>query len=626
MRETQFPEASTRGWDPNALGLPVILGHYRVLGVLGQGGMGTVYLGFHVNLQRFVAIKTLRVDRTHKPALVARFHHEMRLIGQMDHRNVVRAHDAGERDGVFFLVMELLRGSDLERMVRSHGTFSVARACSVLSQAALGLEYIHQTLVHRDIKPSNLMLADGGILKILDLGLARLQEPSSGDATPEGGVMGTYDYLSPEQAVGKKDIDGRSDIYSLGCTLYMLLVGQAPFSGPGYESAGQKLLAHCQVNIADLPAVRSWPKQLADVLARMTAKNRDDRFATAGQAAVALAFFADDLIDESYATSKMSESPVVTPLSGKLPEELLPLTVPAAPTVTADTTRAKPHGRRARWFVFAALSACLAIAVAAIGTIALIHPTDPVRNPIAPVAGGLPDAPPDAPPGGKEMAERRRLDLLRPNVHHVLLDRIPFSLTGVESGPQKWRWEAGHQTVEATWPDTLLLELGTTTREAFLIEAGIKQIRWTGNIGLFFGYREDQAVRLAKRPDTTFAQFQMVTLSVLHRNGQELHFVERAKAELSFNDRGAINFNMIFDRDHRQQVPNPVRGEAILSLQIDHGELFRARLGNDDLANLCRAEANAQCTRNSYSGGLGLVSLGHHAMFGNARFLASTEK
>jgi serine/threonine protein kinase len=630
MSETDVPESPTRHWDPNASGLPVILEHYRVLGTLGQGGMGTVYLGFHINLQRFVAIKTLRVDRIQQAGMVERFVREMRLIGQMDHRNVVRAHDAGEKNGFFYLVMELLRGTDLNRMVRSRGPLGVGQACSLLRQAAVGLEYIHKTLVHRDIKPSNLMLTDGGVLKILDLGLARFREPVATEATPEGGVLGTYDYIPPEQALGAPNVDGRADIYSLGCTLYMLIVGRAPFSEPDYPSASQKLLAHCHVPVADLPAVRSWPAPLAKLLASMTAKNPRDRFATAGEAAAALAAFADDSIDHSaLAASEAAAEPVMTPLAAQMVEELDCLTSaagpPTGPTKAAvsrmpisDTSKAmtsKVPARRTGWYFALGLSACLLVGALAMWGPRAFRQADPLVGP-------QPHPPADDNAG----ADVRPLDSLRPNVHHALLDRAPFSLTGVQQGPQKWRWESDPQTVEATWHDPLLLELGTTKRARFSIEAGIGQTRWTGSIGLFFGYEEDAAKRLARQPGTKFARFQMVGVDVRHRNGEETFFVERSTAKLFFNERGEIRFETTPDHDHRQRIPILPSGENILSLQIDHGTLAAARLGRNELAELCSPEANARFAAEPYAGGLGLVSLGHHAMFGNARFFASADR
>ena len=172
----------------------------------------------------------------------------MEAVGQMDHPNVVRAADAGQKNGVFYLIMEYLDGArTCPASSPRAGRLEPADACELTRQAAVGLEYIHQTLVHRDIKPSNLILTTSGLVKILDLGLARLHEAGSGgECTPTGSALGTYDYMAPEQASGSSRVDGRADVYSLGCTLFKLLTGQAPFTGPEHDGAARKLFAHGQ--------------------------------------------------------------------------------------------------------------------------------------------------------------------------------------------------------------------------------------------------------------------------------------------------------------------------------------------------------------------------------------------
>jgi serine/threonine protein kinase len=300
---------------------------YRILGVLGQGGMGTVFKGFHVNLKRFVAIKTLRYDRTDSEVLVARFRREMEHIGQMDHPNVVRATDGGEAQGVIYLVMDYLSGSDLSRLVSARGPLGLSDACELIRQAALGLDYIHRTLLHRDIKPSNLMLTRSGVVKILDLGLARYGIGANLNLTPEGCAVGTFSYVAPEQALGGHEVDGRADLYSLGCSLFQLLVGHSPFSGPDYDNAARQLHAHCNVPVSAAPGFDALPVEVKPVLERLLAKNPDERYASGADLAAALA----PLAAGNDPLTLLAQVPVDQPVaafrsSQMMPEELSRLT------------------------------------------------------------------------------------------------------------------------------------------------------------------------------------------------------------------------------------------------------------------------------------------------------------
>ena len=174
--------------------IPLQVGQYRLMEKLGQGGMGAVYKAFHTKLKRIVAIKLLPGYRQRSPQAVARFHREMEAIGRVDHPNIVRAHDANEADGQFFLVMEFVEGVTLSSLVRRLGPLDVADSCEIVRQAAVALQHVHEHgLVHRDVKPSNLMLTTTGVVKLLDLGLARLHADtcSDSDATASGQIVGS---------------------------------------------------------------------------------------------------------------------------------------------------------------------------------------------------------------------------------------------------------------------------------------------------------------------------------------------------------------------------------------------------------------------------------------------------
>jgi len=293
------------------------LGEYRLVAKLGQGGMGTVYKAVQTKLDKVVAVKVLPQSRTEDTRAVARFEREMKAVGRLNHPNIVQALDAREIDGTHFLVMEYVDGVDLSELVDRCGPLPVADACELARQAALGLQYAHENgLVHRDIKPSNLMLSvvksqesrvksgseEGSVrlstpaVKILDLGLALLgaDQPNGHDVTGTGQMMGTADYVAPEQVSDSHNVDIRADIYSLGCTLYKLLTGQAPFSGPEYKGAFDVMLAHRQTPAPPICSVRSdIPDELSTSVHRMLAKEPDDRFATPAEVAAALETFAN---------------------------------------------------------------------------------------------------------------------------------------------------------------------------------------------------------------------------------------------------------------------------------------------------------------------------------------------
>lgn len=268
------------------------LGEYALLAKLGEGGMGTVYKALHTELDRLVAIKVMRPGPVGEDWAAARFRREIKAVAALEHANIVRAHDARKIADTHFLVMEYVEGIDLHGLVDRFGPLGVADACELVRQAALGLQCAHEHgLVHRDIKPSNLMLSRQGQVKILDLGLARGRAGASLSIamTAAGQVMGTPDFMAPEQSSDSHTVDIRADIYSLGCTFYKLLTGVAPFSGPEYQTLLAKLAAHCERMPPPVSQFRrDVPDELVSVLDRMLAKSPADRFATPADVAEAL--------------------------------------------------------------------------------------------------------------------------------------------------------------------------------------------------------------------------------------------------------------------------------------------------------------------------------------------------
>ena len=243
--------------------------------------MGHVYRARHNTMNRDVALKVLTPKLMNSPDAVSRFHREIKAAAQLHHPNIVTAFDAGEQDGLHFLVMEFVDGRNLSSYVRSNGPLNLKQAIKCVIQAAKGLGYAHeQNIVHRDIKPSNLLVDRKGTVKVLDMGLARFEIESEGegltDLTGSGVVMGTIDYMAPEQSLDTRIADARSDVYSLGCTMYFLLTGRTIYSG---DTVMKKLLAHRE---AEIPRLRTSlpkiPESVEQIFQTMVAKDREDRF------------------------------------------------------------------------------------------------------------------------------------------------------------------------------------------------------------------------------------------------------------------------------------------------------------------------------------------------------------
>jgi hypothetical protein len=300
------------------------LGKYKVLELLGSGGTSRVFLCVHPFMQRRVAVKVLPPLKASDPNLLARFYREARAASALDHPNLVRAFDVDEQNHFHFLIMEYVDGTNLHEVVTRHGRLGVARAAHYARQAACGLEHVHQFgLVHRDVKPGNLLLNRQGVVKVLDLGLARFFADDRDELTrrlQNNPLMGSADYLSPEQALNLHAADVRSDVYGLGCTLYFLLAGVPPFGEGG--TLAQKLLCH---QMKDPEPLRRYcpevPEALAAVVARMMAKKPEARYPTFAEVTAALAPFAD----ESLPPPPAAEMPRLCPAAqGRRGETAVP--------------------------------------------------------------------------------------------------------------------------------------------------------------------------------------------------------------------------------------------------------------------------------------------------------------
>jgi eukaryotic-like serine/threonine-protein kinase len=281
------PELVHRGWltqyqvqeIQSGRGHKLFLDNYVILDLLGRGGMGKVFKAQHTKLNRIVALKVIRNDRRGDERATKRFMREIEALGSMSHPNIIAAYDAEITSNDLFYVMEWVDGMDLGFYVKQHGPLEVAETVRFLAQLCNALQHIHEhRLIHRDIKPSNLLRTkDGSMVKLLDLGLVRNEFSRIGiELTRVGSILGTPDFISPEQAFSPSETDIRSDLYSVGCTFYFLLTGQAPFEE---RETVKKLVGHAQDEPTPISRFRSdVPAELLWILRRLMAKKPAQRY------------------------------------------------------------------------------------------------------------------------------------------------------------------------------------------------------------------------------------------------------------------------------------------------------------------------------------------------------------
>ncbi len=296
--------SASRGGD--VAEVPERLGGYRVLRLLGRGAMGAVYEAKQVSLDRLVALKTIRDRLANNPASLARFVREAYAAAQLTHHNVVQIYDFGEDAGRHFFSMEWVRGGPLDELIREKGALDPKLAAGYTLQAARGLQFAHRNgMVHRDVKPANLLLSDEGVIKVADLGLVKIPDQADTDSdagitsmsglesgtqvTMQGTAVGTPAYMAPEQGIDAAAVDHRADIYSLGCTLFYMLVGRPPFDG---TVVSEVLQQHAQQPLPSLRSISTRvPEPLERIVERAMAKRPEDRYASLSEMIAALESF-----------------------------------------------------------------------------------------------------------------------------------------------------------------------------------------------------------------------------------------------------------------------------------------------------------------------------------------------
>lgn len=320
-------------------------GKFRVLRLLGAGGMGRVFLAEDEMLRRKVALKVLPKSKTRNKRSIQRFYQEARALAKLDHPNIVRVHDVDMRDQTHYIVMEYVPGIDLSKQVAASGPVSGEPAADWICQAAIGLDHAHASgLIHRDIKPGNLLVDQSGTVKILDLGLALLQTEDDESITVDPTkTLGTVDYVSPEQALNSRGIDHRTDLYSLGCTLHFLLTGSAPFSN---GTNAQRLLAHQTKPPPDINTARATKglpavdESLVAICRQMMEKKPDERIESAAQVASLLSNAGSS--SHINSSSRSSQSDALTSATIRSASETR--SVASAGTLADRGTASSPSG------------------------------------------------------------------------------------------------------------------------------------------------------------------------------------------------------------------------------------------------------------------------------------------
>jgi formylglycine-generating enzyme required for sulfatase activity/serine/threonine protein kinase len=290
-------------------GKSLTMGKYQILEKIGAGGMGQVYKAFHCSTERIVAIKVILGKGKIDPEVVKRFEREVKAAAKLVHSNIITVFDADQADGRIFMVMEYIKGDDLGELLRKKGQLSVSEVVDYILQAARGLRYAHdQGVIHRDIKPGNILVDSSGNVKIVDMGLAKLEnkgdEESISMLTASASIMGTVDFMSPEQGFSSKNVDGRADIYSLGATLFFLLTRKVMFPG---DSAFEKLLAHREAPIPSLYNSRvGISPDLEIAFTKMVAKKVEDRYANMAEVISTLSRLQTEIGENPIATEDLA--------------------------------------------------------------------------------------------------------------------------------------------------------------------------------------------------------------------------------------------------------------------------------------------------------------------------------
>ncbi|QDU98678.1 serine/threonine protein kinase [Lignipirellula cremea] len=601
--------------------LPTQIGSYRILGLLGKGGMGRVYRAVHDYLETPVALKVLNT-RNKDDSGKERFLMEMRAIGKVDSPYVVRAAHAGVENNEFYIAMELVEGFDLGVTARCIGRLPVADACEIMRQTALGLAAIHkENLIHRDIKPNNLLLASDGKIKILDLGLARWSPEAQRDhgLTSANVLLGTFDYMSPEQAEGK-GVQASCDLYSLGCTFYHLLAGRPPFATRAYVSMQQKLRGHCFDLPEDLRKIsKTIPSEVAELVARLLAKDPGQRPASAAEVAALLAPWTEksDLVGlASRVTDRRGprandDTPISLQVEGTCVEPL------PAPVSVASKTATRG--------IVALLIAAVLLAAGG-GSFLLYSGRKQADPPAAPPGADLPtinqlaSAPLlDVSSGGPALKAPKPVeepvsigqtpsmfyeDLapeeVIPGLRYTLLNREPERLYWVQDATSSVHHDPLRKSLAAQCTDLGLLSLGSVSTPSYTLRFDLYQPKWTGGFGVFWGYQE---CIYDDQPSHTFHRLD-VRLVGLDEQGNRRYALVRARVFAVPNARADID--LVAETSGGGEIVVERGKTAEIELKIGATGLIAFRCSGEPLKSICETEINKEYTAESNMGKFGV--------------------
>lgn len=557
--------------------LPRKFGRYILQEEIGAGGMGRVFKATHATLKQVVALKTIRDDRFEgDDQILRRFYREIEAAGAVIHPHVARATDAGEEQGIHFLITEYIDGIDLQALTQRMGGISAGVVCELAYQTSLGLEAIRsQGMIHRDIKPSNLLVTWDGQVKIVDLGLARILDASisSGQLTGSNALLGTLDFIAPEQAHCARDIDIRADLYSLGCTVIWLLTGQAVFGPPDYRFPAQKIRAHCDVepNWNRLPPLEDG---VLTVLKRLLAKRPGDRFETPAQVAEALKPYRDET----------ALGPLLERVREEKNQELDSHAVTETVSYEYDTTVPRKDFAVWKWTTWF-IGGVSFFVIALVATALLLNSLSGDRKTHldefrekAPDNSLVKSQAIDA----VDTSQTRKLDELPPLEPHDLLERSPSErLWKGNAAGTLWQYDEKLNHLFVNADDVGMLELGTTSASNYIFSVTISQPRLSGGLGVYIGahlntykgsevlryqcFQIQQIPRSKKKPSYRLTQY--VGMEPLKPNPE------------SPSMRAAIHSASF--------TPDP--GDQLLEIHVDEGRLRKVLINNkplDDFINI----------------------------------------
>lgn len=590
---------------------PHKFGRYILQEEIGAGGMGRVYKAVHATLKQVVALKTIRDDRFEgDDQILRRFYREIEAAGAVIHPHVARATDAGEEQGIHFLITEYIDGIDLQKFAQKLGGLSAGAACELLYQTCLGLEAIRsQGMVHRDIKPSNLLVTWDGQVKIVDLGLARILDTSisSGQLTGSNALLGTLDFIAPEQALSSRDIDIRADLYSLGCTFIWLLTGRLVFGPPDYRLPAQKIRAHCDVE-PDWNQLPPLEDGLLAVLKRLLAKQPADRFQTPGEVARALEPHRDDsalkpLLENARADGSQNfDSHAVTE------------TASYEYDTTVPTKSSKLwHRYRMRVGIIGVGVLCLAMGVF-----------------LAREWGNSPSLPSSAESPQEQMpSERiqetpvvtskatlagpRDLDALSKGQHN-LLEHRPFQLYWDSSNTStEWNYNPKTWQVFASCGNVGLLEMGRTSAPNYTFRMDLHQQDLTRGVGLYLG-----AHRVLQN-DEEVIRYQFFQIKSGGIGKRRIYQVTRNVGYLPDPANRTSTFQGS-ETSLKGQRFTPVPSDQCLEVKVHEGRLLHIKINGVNLTDLTQKDVNESFTVDDHAGGVGIWIKMAAGTFRNANF------